>query len=330
MSKIEYLWYRLNRLKGFGPKSINYIYSILTRDKLTIVDFFSFNKIEFSHRFPELGCGRLKSATFISVIEQDEETIKSEYRELNDSGVKIIPLDHKYYPPRLREYMDNQAPPILFVMGNISLLKAKGVSIVGSRSASQEGLNMTTNIASRLGKVGINIVSGYAKGVDTTAHLGSLNNYGTTTIVLSYGILEFVKKLAFRNPEWDDKILVVSQFHPKNKWTAQNAMIRNLLICALSHAVVIIETGKEIDERGRMSGTYSQGRNALRINLPLFVVSPKIFNQQHLGNEQLIKLGGIEIDYENGPKTVVGYLTRNKKWCDNQPYNNQTLLTETS
>ncbi|MBM4401580.1 MAG: hypothetical protein FJ045_06485, partial [Crenarchaeota archaeon] len=146
-------------------------------------------------------------------------------------------------------------------------------------------------------------------GVDTIAHLSAIESEGTTTFVLSYGILEFSLKKDFRDLPWQKNILAVSQFHPKQKWQASNAMVRNKLVVSLSDAVVVAESGPEVDSEGKMSGTFDAGTNALKLGVPLFVLSPASLPTEAIGNRELIKLGGIELNPASAVDTILSRLS---------------------
>ena len=100
-------------------------------------------------------------------------------------------------------------------------------------------------------------------------------------------------------------MLVVSQFDPDARWSARNAMARNKLVCALSKAVVVIESGPERDSHGKTSGTFNTAKNAMRMGLPLFVLDPSCFDNPQKGNANLIKLGGKCLNPSGGADVVV-------------------------
>ena len=184
------------------------------------------------------------------------------------------------------------------------LLTSDSVAIVGSRNVSDMGACIARELAGQLAIKKFNIVSGYAKGVDHYAHLGALAAEGTTTMVLPYGIMKLRQDSAFREFNWREDVLVVSQFNPGDRWREHNAMIRNKLICALSKAVVVIESGPERDAQGKMSGTFNTAQTALRMNLPLFVISPECLDNPPNGNENLIDLGGERLNPDGAAETI--------------------------
>ena len=288
-SNSEYIWYKLFKTEGVGPKTIHSIYSNcknLEINEKVIIAFLNNKK---------------KLLTNWNNIK--DELCFPEYEKIIKKNIKIITLDSKYYPRQLINNLDTAAPPLLFCGGKLDLLNALNVSIVGSRDVFKEGIDFTKNIAKQLAFSGYNIVSGYAKGVDTLSHLTALENDGTTTFVLSYGLYDFKKKKEFSDVKWTDNILAMSEFSPESKWLSSHAMIRNKTIVGLSNAVIVVQAGPEKDEKGNMSGTFNSGKTALKYNIPLFVLSPSIVDNAK-GNKDLIKQGAIEINLENALETI--------------------------
>ena len=288
-----FFWFWLFRTRGIGPKALTSIATTLEKK-----DFQSERlprrPSDLSTQFPEL-------SKFLNRISaDDEEKVFAEYEQLKNKRVDIIHPRHPDFPPHLLEIA-----PMLFIKERRKLLTSDGVAIVGSRNVSDTGIRVARMLAAELANEGLNVVSGYAKGVDSEAHLGALAAEGTTTIVLPYGIKEFCQKKAFRVFNWERDVLVVSQFNPGVKWLAHNAMARNKLVCGLSKAVVVIEAPPERDSQGKMSGTFNTARTALSMNLPLFVVNPRYFDNPPRGNADLIKLGGESFDPADGAAKII-------------------------
>ena len=82
-------------------------------------------------------------------------------------------------------------------------------------------------------------------------------------------------------------------------------MLRNKLVCALSKAVVVIESGPEQDAQGKMSGTFNAAKTALSMDLPLFVLDPNCLDNAPEGNAALIALGGHSLNPTDGAKEIV-------------------------
>ncbi len=294
----EYMWFRLWRTKGIGPKAIAFTYHYFHNQGKSIIDMANSTLAKLTATFPEL------VGPILSKMKPEEKGIlRKEYEMIKNAGLTIIHPESEHYPNNYLNYVEQIGlPPLFFCKGNISLLKKSGVSIVGSRNVSQEGIEITRKITATLTQNGRNIISGYAKGVDTMAHMGALEARGTTTLVLSYGINEFKIKRELQNLDLGSRALLVTQFMPDETWKARNAMTRNKLICALSDSVIVIESGPERDEKGIMSGTFDSAKNAIKMGKKLFVLSPTLFNAIPQGNVDLLKIGGQEVF----PNTIVG------------------------
>ena len=231
---------------------------------------------------------------------EDTEEIIREYEQLKRQEVDIIYPGHTNFPSRLIDIS-----PVLFVKGKPTYLMSESVTIIGARNVSDKAIIVTEELAGNLAKAGINVVSGYAQGVDSAAHLGALKAEGTTTIVLPYGINKLQQKRAFRQFDWKSYVLAVSQFDPSVNWFAHNTIAQNKLLSALSKAVVVVESGPDRDEKGKTSGTFNAAKMALSMNVPLFVLDPCCFDNPPKGNTMLIKLGGYTLDPVNGVEQII-------------------------
>jgi predicted Rossmann fold nucleotide-binding protein DprA/Smf involved in DNA uptake len=133
----------------------------------------------------------------------------------------------------------------------------------------------------------INVISGYAHGIDLAAHRAALESGGTTTVVMAEGILHFKVKGELRGLVSKDdfsRLSVVSEFPPGLSWRAHNAMVRNRTICGLSHAMVVIESGSE-------GGTFEAGKAALELGEPLFCVEYSETQPEAAGNPYFLRHG---------------------------------------
>ena len=198
MQNEKIILYKLSNIEGFGTKTLNIILERVKTKNKTLEDIFNLNEKEFQNLFPEFGKGRFTKISYQALFNYDNEILENEYNILLEKGIKIITTFDKEYPKFIFERFDNSPPPILFCKGNVSLLNADNVAIVGSRDIDSFGLETTKKIARHLSENGYNVVSGYAKGVDTSAHLGALECNGTTTAVLSCGINQMPIKKKFR------------------------------------------------------------------------------------------------------------------------------------
>ncbi|MGW4209429.1 DNA-processing protein DprA [Lentzea sp. NPDC004789] len=213
--------------------------------------------------------------------ERDEAAETAE--RLWNQGYAALLCDDPQYPDRLRRFAG--APPALFCQGDIDLLSTVSVAVCGSRAAGDNGLRAARACGEEAARFGVTVVSGYAKGVDTESHLAVLRAGGSTVAVLAEGVDHFRLKVPYRELSADvaRRLLVVSQFPPRQRWTAGAAMTRNQVITGLSHAVVVIEAGES-------GGTMKAGEVALRGERPLLVLDGR--SGSFPGNERLIAAGG--------------------------------------
>ncbi len=310
----EYMWFRLWRTRGIGPKTIAYTYNYLRENSIPILELTGSSQASLARKFP-----LLEKNVIARLNPKDKEDLVREYNEVKKAGLTIIHPDSEYYPKSYMNAVEQiGAPPLFFAKGNLSLLTNRGIAIVGSRNVSPEGLAFSKEIAAKLAENDGNIVSGYARGVDSAAHMGALEAEGTTTLVLSYGIDEFKIKKEFRDFDIEGKTLIVTQFMPKQRWSARGAMARNKLLCALSGAVVIIESGPEKDRKGRMSGTFDSARTALKMGNRLFVLSPSVLKEKPAGNDTIISLGGIEIFPADAPGNILKTPPQNQEYTGDE------------
>ena len=218
----------------------------------------------------------------------NEEKVLNNWEQIEKNGVKCITILDEDYPERLKNRLQKKAPPLLMVLGNNSLLNKTSAGFCGSRKASQKGITTARDCADQLSRKGINIVSGYAAGVDMATHSVALECGGTTTLVLCEGILHFRKKRDMKDM-WDwEKIAVVSEFLPGVPWSARNAMHRNSTICALTSAMILIEAATK-------GGSIAAGRTCLKMGVPLFAPVYEGMPKTAVGNRKLLRQGAQEL-----------------------------------
>lgn len=220
----------------------------------------------------------------IAALPECRDRVKRHWDELLKHNVRMLPIIDSDYPEGLRNSLGESAPVLLLCLGNIELLKRVSVGFCGSREASEKGMATARDSATLLANDKINIVSGFAAGVDMNAHRAALAAGGTTTVVLAEGILRFRVKKDIRDL-WDEsRILVVSEFGPNLPWSVSHAMQRNKTICGLSRAMVLIEARST-------GGSIQAGRDCLKMGLPLFAAVYEGSPESATGNEELLRNG---------------------------------------
>jgi DNA processing protein len=179
-------------------------------------------------------------------------------------GIDALLLGDDGYPASLAA--SRVAPAALFVSGSLPLLDRSGLGICGSRNASEEGLRAARACGEAVAARDLNVVSGYARGIDMAAHSSALAAGGTTIIVLADGIEHFRVRRGEFADLWDPtRAVVVSQFSPAQPWSTGAAMSRNKVISALSEVMLVVEAGDT-------GGTLAAGQHALDRGQPLIVL----------------------------------------------------------
>lgn len=210
---------------------------------------------------------------------------------LDNQGFELIPINSPDYSPTLKNNLKlTYSPPLLYVKGNIQLLKEDSVAIVGSRNASDRALQFTDIIARKTTENYQVVVSGFARGVDKAALDGSLKYHGHSIIVLPQGVLTFGSgyKIYYKQIIGGD-VLVLSVFHPKAPWRAELAMARNPIIYGLAEHIYVAESSDK-------GGTWSGVRDGLRKGRTIFVRQAEEDEQN--ANARLISQGAIPVDLQ--------------------------------
>lgn len=166
----------------------------------------------------------------------------------------------------LTDIEGRNAPTVLFTAGDIGILRdGPRVSVVGSRHASTEGLELTAQYARILTEHRIPVVSGLAAGVDTVAHRTAMEAGGRTVAVLGTP-LNVATPVSNRDLQTKimESHLAVSQFGEGTPIGRANFPMRNRTMALLTDATLVIEAGEK-------SGTRHQGWEALRLGRLLLV-----------------------------------------------------------
>lgn len=189
------------------------------------------------------------------------QMVKESFQSLS-SDVVLSKKGDEIYSKLLM--MTEEAPPYLFLKGNVNLLNEKSVCVVGSRNASNESIQKTEKIVKSLIKRNIVVNAGLAKGIDTATHAAALNNGGKTIAVIGTPINQFYPK---ENRELQERIekdgLLVSQFPPCNPVNRWNFPTRNGVMSGISLATIIMEAGETSGALKQADYALKQGRDVL-------------------------------------------------------------------
>lgn len=221
-------------------------------------------------------------------IEKIEPILRKELKELEKKKLSYIALSDKEYPECLKEIPD--PPVVLYVNGGLLKDDSFSLSIVGARRASLYGMEVAEKFSSDLARCGFTIVSGLARGIDTTAHRSALKAGGRTIAVLGSGVDVVYPPENRRLAESISKSgAVISEFPLGTKPFFQNFPRRNRIISGLTKGTIVVEAGMK-------SGSLITAGLALDQGRDVFAVPGKAFSDQNKGAHSLIKQGAKLVD----------------------------------
>ena len=204
-------------------------------------------------------------------------------------GIDVITVDDSNYPFQLKQIYD---PPVILyvksndIVGMYNKLSGDSVGIVGTRRPSDYGKKMAETFAKELIASGMNVISGFARGIDTAAHksvLSSNNNGYITGAVFGCGV-DVVYPPENKNlyEEMCARGALISEYEPGTKPDAMNFPRRNRVISGLSRGIIVIESGKD-------GGALITARCALDQGREVFAVPGYVTSKMSEGANYLIK-----------------------------------------
>lgn len=193
-------------------------------------------------------------------------TAEAELERARKAGVRITGWDDDEYPWYLRQIYD--PPAVLYSRGRITAREGAGaVAVVGSRSASVHGVALARAMARELGRAGVTVVSGLARGIDTAAHAGTVEGGGRTVAVLGSGLAHIYPR---ENEALVDRIVdrggaVVSEFPLLTTPLPGHFPRRNRVIAGWSRAVVVVEAAQRSGALGTARCALDEGREVFAV-----------------------------------------------------------------
>jgi DNA processing protein len=174
------------------------------------------------------------------------------------AGLNLLTVLSEQYPTRLAGVFD--CPPFIFTQGRV-VPDDKGMSVVGSRKATSEGLTMARTAARLLAERDLTVIAGLAEGIDAAAHREALALGARTVAVIGTGITRHYPPF---NQDLQDEIavkgLVVSQFYPDQPPTAKTFPMRNGTMSGYGLATIVVEAGEHSGSRIQARKAADHGR----------------------------------------------------------------------
>src|SRR5688572_3754239 len=209
--------------------------------------------------------------------------LASELKRCEEFDCHVVTQEDAGYPELLRQIYD--PPIVLYVKGTLSRNDKNGVAIVGSRQTTHYGIEVARKLSYQLAYIGVTVVSGGARGIDTAAHQGALSGKGRTICVLGTGI-----NIVFppENGELFERIAssgaVISQYPFNRKADKQSFAIRNRIVAGMTLGTVVVEANLT-------SGALITANFATEYGRQVFAVPGRIDSPRSKGCHDLIKKG---------------------------------------
>jgi len=206
------------------------------------------------------------------VSDEQVATAANDVREWLDRGLDVRLVLDAHYPWNLHGVFDR--PPLVFVKGSLRDTEDRAaIAVVGTRSASAEGLNRAARLARELAEAGFTVSSGLAAGIDTAAHTAALDAQGRTVAVMGTGV-DHVYPAANRGLATriiDSGCALITQFFPHQTPRPWMFPARNVVMSGLSLATVVVEASET-------SGARLQARVALQHGRAVFMLKSLVEN----------------------------------------------------
>ena len=270
-------------LPGIGNSIIK---DIVLKNEFTDLIELKENFLANKYKIPKLrNIDQFKNA--LINIKKYEDKCEEIYEQCHENKISIISLIDKNYPNKFKTIKD--MPSILYVKtkqkSNLDWPENENIGIVGSRDANKEVLDWTFQIAKELCNNCFNVISGLAKGVDTSAHMGSLeiSGKGITTAVIP----NTIEISPVSNRDLADQIihnngLIISENAPNVPFNSKQFIQRNRIISALTCDYLIVPHCKI------NSGTLSTIKYAIKLNKKILI--PKGHTSTEITYNAIIQL----------------------------------------
>lgn len=267
-------WMWLSSIPGVGSRRF-----------FALMDYFESAENIFAASDKELQASHILPAEVIKSITENRKRDKVDnyYKKVKDNGIKVYTILENEYPEYLKNIYD--APPLVYVKGELLPQDSLSMGIVGSRKASEYGVKTAERLAGELAQAGMTIVSGMAMGIDSAAHRGALKAGGRTVAVLGCGLNHIYPRSStglFR--EIAAKGAIVTEYPLGMAALPKNFVARNRLISGMSRGVLVVEAGER-------SGSLITADFALEQGREVFAVPGNINSPNSKGTNALIKNG---------------------------------------
>jgi DNA processing protein len=209
--------------------------------------------------------------------------LDAELKRIADFGCRVVVQQDEEYPGLLRQIYD--PPPVLYVKGQMLAKDKNAVAMVGSRMTTHYGIETARKLGYQLAYLGVTVVSGGARGIDSAAHQGALAAKGRTIAVLGTGINLITPP---ENAKLFEQIAangaIITQFPFNRPGDKQSFPIRNRIVAGMTLGTVVVEANLT-------SGALITANFANEYGRQVFAVPGRIDSPRSKGCHDLIKKG---------------------------------------
>lgn len=223
-----------------------------------------------------------ETAEAIAAWEKSIE-LAAELKRITDFGCRIVTQADAEYPDLLRQIYD--PPIVLYVRGQLLPKDKNAVAMVGSRMSTHYGIEVARKLAYQLAYLGVTVVSGGARGIDSASHQGALSAKGRTVAVLGTGI-----NICWppENKPLYDRVVengaIITQFPFNRPGDKTSFPIRNRIVAGMTLGTVVVEANLT-------SGALITANFANEYGRQVFAVPGRIDSPRSKGCHDLIKKG---------------------------------------
>lgn len=252
----------------------------------------------------------------------DWEGVEKDLQWREQNNCFIVPIWDPQYPALLKQI--HNAPPILYVRGNLRFLNQPQIAMIGTRKPNPQAKELARQFGRHFSKAGLCITSGLAIGIDAASHEGALEETGSTLAVLGNG-LDTVYPASHRNLALKiaEAGALVSEFPIGTPAAPNHFPRRNRIISGLSVGVLVVEAALK-------SGSLITARLALEQGREVFAIPGSIHNPLAKGCHALIREGAKLVETAEHVLEEIGALIHYVKGCSTiKPIEKSESLTLT-
>lgn len=266
-------WIGFNLVKGIGARRMQ-----------TLLAYFGSAEAAWKAEPAFLQSAGLSPRLVNAIVQvRQSDALQKTWERIHSLAIQVLTWQDDQYPGRLADL--DQSPPVIYVRGGLLPDDDWAVGIVGTRRLTSYGRQATEEVAGTLGRNGITVVSGLARGIDAVAHHAALAAGGRTLAVLGSGVDQiYPPEHRILAEQIMAQGAVMSDYAPGTPPEAANFPPRNRIISGLSRAVVVIEAGQESGALITAAFAADQGRE-------VFAVPGSIYAVQSKGTNLLIQQG---------------------------------------